>query len=394
MAFAGSQWSVLILAAPAVSHEALGAYVYVTTFTAPLLMLSNLSLRTVLVSSPDGTGMKYGSAVNLRAVTTACFVLLSMAWGCVKFPSGNYLALAAVVILTRGIDALAEVRLSVPQTTGRMDRVGKYWLMNSTLTVVAFAVGVWWFESLVLGGALSCLASLSALTYLWSRSQPEVKVPQSSAQRSHHMKLLLRSGTPLAATMFLVSLNANIPRLQLEATVGLGAVAVFAAVSYFGLAAQIVLTGVGEALLRPMSEAGASNPTAFLRYLAFLAGMGIASALALLGIVMLIGTWLITLVYGEGYAQYASALIPAALSLAPILVFSAFGFGLTALRKYGAQTPILLVTLGTTAAAGGWLIPAHGISGGLAAQGVGAGAGCAIAMVVTLRALKERSTAR
>ena len=254
-----------------------------------------------------------------------------------------------------------------------MDRISKSLLMKAALTlpVLAFLFHRTGRVSWSVAGTAIC----SFLVFAWYDRQSQLLVGNASdctggqISRSFHRQLprlaqLARLSLPLGFVMMLISLQTNIPRYLVEKHFGRHELGIFAAMAYFMLAGNIIVSSLGQSASTRLAHCYAvGDRSAFhgllsrLLLVAFL--LGVAGVVAAL----FAGRPILTFFYRSEYGHHADVFVRLMVAAAIGYVGTLLGHGLMATRRLSAQLPLFALVALVTWLACLWLVPSQGLRG-------------------------------
>ena len=379
--YAGSQWGILVVLAKLGTPEMLGRFALGLAVTAPVIMFSNLHLRAV-----QATDAKYeytfGDYLGLRIITTLSALLFIVA---IVFFSG-YRGETAFIILAigaaKGFEAISDVFFGLLQQHERMDRIAKSMMIKGPLSVAALGTGLYLTES-VLWGVIGLavvwaviLASYDIKSAVFVLTPPSQKPPAPPPDKANLSSVLwprwniktLRAmvwlALPLGFVMGLLSLNTNIPRYFIEKYHGQDALGIFAAIAYFIVAGNTIVSALGQSASPRLAKFYAmGNRIAFRKLMTKLIGIG-----ALLGgvgvlIVLMEGKEILALLYSPEYAEQMDVFIRLMIAAVFIYMASFLGYAMTAARQFRAQVPLFVLVCGVSLVICKWFVPSTGLNG-------------------------------
>ena len=162
----------------------------------------------------------------------------------------------------------------------------------------------------------------------------------------------------------LVSLNPNIPRYFIEGYLGTDQLGYFAAITYIMVAGNTVVNALGQSASPRLAKLYADRRVDEYKRLLFrLVIVGIGLGVAGITLVVLVGEYILSLLYSPEYADYNHIFIIVMISAAIGFVSSFLGYSMTAARVFKVQ-PIIngIVTL-TSLVVSFFLIPSKGLEG-------------------------------
>jgi O-antigen/teichoic acid export membrane protein len=400
--YAGCQWALFIVLAKIGSPEMVGQFALGLAITAPVLIFTNLQLRSLQATDAKHEYL-LGHYLALRIVTTALGLLVIAA---IAFCADYSLTTAATILavgLAKAFEAGSDVYHGLLQKHERMDIIAQSLMLKGLGSVAALAGGVYLTRSAV-GGALgvALVSGLSLVFYDIPRSRWVHKVLHTSEGRCRDSALLERLAPcwewptlvrltwlalPLGAVMMLLSLNANIPRYVVEAQLGEGQLGIFAALNALTAAGSIVATALGQAASPRLAQYHAQGRgTGFAKLMLQLVGINLLMGVALVLAALVAGSELLTWMFTPEYAAYADVLVWVMVAGGLWQVASALGYSVSARRQFRYQPLAALVALITSAVACYMLVPGHGQLGAALAMAASSAVGVVVyAILLTIR---------
>ncbi len=366
-----SQWAVLSLIAKLGDREMLGRYALAVAVATPVVMLSHLNLRAVLATDTEYRH-SFGDylAVRLRASAIGLAAIAALA-----FVSGRGSWTVAAVIFLVGVSLSAEtvsdIYYGAMQRRERLDLVARSMIFRGGVSVAALGAVLWATRDLVFSVAALALVRIAVLVaYDLPRGTAGETLPATAPQARRE---ILSAALPLGVVLMLASLNANLPRYAIEYHLGTAELGAFAAVASFITVGRTVMNALGQTatprLARSFSQRERKQ---FGRLAAGLAGIALALGVAGVLCAVLIGTFVLAVVFRPEYAAHNSLLIAVMFAAIPMYIAIAIGYLLTSTRAFSAQMPLLAVATGTCALASWLLVPRMGLAGAAAALAIAA----------------------
>jgi O-antigen/teichoic acid export membrane protein len=410
LVYSACQWGMLAVLAKLGSAEMVGQFSLGLAVTAPVIMLTNLQLRTVQATDAQGE-YAFDSYLGLRLVMTALALvgIVGAVW-----ISGYRVETAWVVLaigLSKAIEAISDVFYGLFQRHERMDRVAGSLMIRGPLSLAMLGIGVYLTGSALWGTAGLVAAFVlvlvgydirSGLQILRTASQPD-STPLGGSDWRMEPHRRSKWGTlarlawlalPLGVVMMLISLNTNVPGYFIERYLGERELGVFAAMAYLMVAGNQVVVALGSSASPRLARHYAQEDVAAFRAL-LLKLVGIGASLGLAGVLisLVAGSEILTVLYRAEYAEYPTVFLWLMGAAAIKYVASFLGYGMTAARYFHAQIPLFAIVVGVTAVACLWLIPSHGLRGAamtLVVSAVVQAAGSMIVVGRSLQALRQR----
>ncbi len=392
LVFAATQWAMLVVLARLGSPADVGRYTLGLAVTTPVFLLLSLQLRGAQATEPPDSPYRFGHYFTLRTLLAGLALALCAGWALLSAGPQAQAELAAVtgwLALAKLFDGLSDVCYGHLQAGGRLTEVARSLMLRGTLSALGMAAAfaltrdVGWAAAAVAGGYLGGL-----LLYDLPRTRPGTGRwwrPEWSRLRA-----LAALTWPLGVAVGLIALNASLPRYFLGREAGLEAVGLYSALSYVTVAGSMVVTALGQAATTPLARLAAQGDAPGFRALLgrlLLLGAALGAA-GVLG-ALLLGRPLLELLYGPAYGRDVPLFALLMLGAAPGYVASFAGFGMTALREFGAQVPLFLGTTATLALACALLVPGGGLAGAAWATVIGGAAQLLGSLWIVRRALRR-----
>ncbi len=382
--YAACQWGMLIVLARLGSPEMVGQFALGLAVTAPLFMFSNLQLRGVQATDAR-QDYRFGDYLGLRLMTTLLALLVLVGIVVVSGYAQTTMLVVLGVGFAKGFEAVSDVFYGLLQQRERMDRIALSKIIKGLLSLVVLGAGVYFTGSVVWGifglalvwaGILVFYDVASAhriLQHPMKNDATGEAAMQGSRSPEHALSPSWQRSTlgrltwlalPLGLVMMLISLNTNIPRYFIEYFLGIEELGIFAALAYLMVAGNVVINALGQAASpRLAKQYAAGNRAAFLRLLGYLMGIGAVLGAGAVGVAVVAGEPILTLLYGAEYARQ-DLFVWLMVAAMVFYVASFLGHGMTAARYFKVQFPLFVVVTITTTLACFWLIPEHGLYGG------------------------------
>src|SRR5829696_3532430 len=150
--YTACQWAMLVVLAKLGSPEMVGQFALGLAITAPVMMFSNLSLRSVQATDVEHEYL-FGQYLSLRLTTT---ILALMVITGIVFIVG-YRWETALLILTigvaKGFESLSDICYGLLQQHEQMNRIAKSMITKGSLSLVALGAGIYFTGSILWGAA-------------------------------------------------------------------------------------------------------------------------------------------------------------------------------------------------------------------------------------------------
>jgi O-antigen/teichoic acid export membrane protein len=410
--YSACQWGMLTVLAKLGSAEMVGQFSLGLAITAPVIMLTNLQLRTVQATDAQDK-YAFSSYLGLRLVMTtlALLVIAGVVW-----ISGFRTVTAWVVMvigLSKAIETISDVFYGLCQKHERMDRVAGSLMIRGPLSLAMLGSGVYLTGSVLWGTAGLVAAFLLVLVgydirngvqVLRTTSQPGGMAFGSSGWRAEvyprwqwgTLARLAWLALPLGIVMMLLSLNTNVPGYFVERYLGERELGIFSAMAYLIVAGNLVVVALGSSASPQLAKHYVQEDvTAFRKLLLNLVGVGALLGVAGMLAALVAGREILTILYRPEYAEYPGVFLWLMGAAAIKYVASFLGYGMTAAGYFKAQMPLFAIVAGVTVLACLWLVPSHGLLGAamaLVISTVVQVVGSVVVVAQSVRALRQRRT--
>ncbi|HEX7079604.1 MAG TPA: oligosaccharide flippase family protein [Gammaproteobacteria bacterium] len=397
IAFAGSQWAVVAAIAKLGTPAMVGQFSLALALTAPVFMLTALSLRSVQAADArrDFDFVDYfllRAASSTLALTAVAGILLMTHY------DHDLVLVCAFVAVAKAFESLSDICYGLMQQRERMDRIAWSMVLRGGVGLLAVVLLLRLTGSLTLGvlGLTACWAAVFLLydarkalllSSAFARPHPE---PRRWKHRWRRMRNLALLTLPLGVVMMLVSLNVNIPRYFVESTLGEEQLGYYSAIAYIGFAAATVVGAMGQAATAPLARHHAlREPHSFTLLVVKL--VAIAAFIGAFGwaIAELFGEAVLTLLYTPAYARHAELFAFFMAVTVVSLVSTVLGYAMTAMRRFKVQVPIFVLVVAVNYAACKVLIPEIQLAGAVWAVFASAAVQCVASAAVVAPHLRR-----
>lgn len=375
--YAVCQWGMLTVLARLTDPERVGQFALALAVTAPVVLLLNLKLRAVQATDIND---EYGFGIYLALRLVTVPVVLAIVGGIVWFRFDG--ALGAVILLmgvAKTIESVSDVLFGALQKHERMDVIARSQMMKGIASLVGFALAVWLTSSLLSGVVVVALVWGCVLIFHDVPNAARVLIQQHHDARADarsvldvlrpdwspvRIQRLARQALPLGLTVMLGSLTTGVPQYVLQHYRGISDVGVYAAMSYPLVAGSLIIGAIGQSATPRLARRYASRDLwGFNRLVWRLVGIGMLIGAAGVLVVLSFGRQLLTLLYGEEYANETRVflLIMTAAGVGYGYVF--LGTALSAMRRFDVQLPVTLTGAGILACLCLVLVQPYGLLG-------------------------------
>jgi O-antigen/teichoic acid export membrane protein len=378
--YSACQWGMLVVLAKIGNPEMVGQYGLAMAIATPVLALSSLQLRAVLTTDVRER-VPFGEYLGFRLATTLLSLVVIATIPFVMHYRRESTLVVLIIGLGQSLETLSDLYYGRMQFYDHMDRIAKSMIMRALLGLAALGSIVYFTKSVVWGAVGLALAraivvfgyDISKRAQLLPRHANREEAEQILKTKSEALLprwnpktqvSLLSTSITLGVIAMLVSLLPNIPRYFIQGSLGERALGIFTATAFLVSSGSLIVNAMGQsAFVRLAKHYGAGDVAGFNSLLLKLVGIAGALGLAGIGVAVLFGHMLLTLLYRPEYAEHTDVLIAMMVGGAVTYVSGLMASAVTAARCFARQIPVLATAVGAAALASFLLVPTHGLLG-------------------------------
>lgn len=390
--YSGCQWAVLILLLHMLPQEEVGQFAYGLAITGPIFVFASVRLRHLLATGVPSPG-DFVDYLTTRCLTTGAAFAASIAIGALSSSSGRVLTVVAVIAFAKGCDAVSEIAHGLFQRELDMRAAAVGLMVNGIVSVLLVALSLVVWPSLLVATGAYASGSLVALT-VWDLPRVGRLLTAPSIDRARRpawsaVRRLLAMALPLGLSSAVGSVQSNLPRYVVASSLGPGALAIFAAVSYIPLVGHLAVNATAQAALPLLAREARTSGASFQRRLTALVAVSVGCGVLLLATMATAGPSLLGWIYGAEYSQHAGILLWLMAASAVTFTSVFLGTGTTASGHFGAQLIITCTSVAVVALSISPLVHRYGLTGAAMSLLAGATVELAAYIMVTARILRE-----
>lgn len=366
--YAGCQWGMVVILAKLTNPESVGIFALAFAITAPIIMFANLQLRAVQATDAKDIYL-FGEYLGLRIIMLLFALSVILGVILITVHKLDVALIILIVGIAKLFESLSDVFYGLLQRHERMDRIAKSMMIKGVFSLTALGAGVYFVHSVVWGvvglaaawGAVLLLYDIRSGALISKVSVFKILQPKWCILR---LVKLMWLALPLGIVMALVSLNVNIPRYFVERVFGKSVLGIFAAVSYFMVSGNMVIMALGQSSIPRLSKYyDQGKLVKFKKLLYKLISIGVLIGLAGISLSIIFGRQILTLFYKPEYAKQENVFVLIMISAAISYIASFLGYGMTAVRYFKAQLPLLLVSVFSTVTLSFLFMKTYGFEG-------------------------------
>jgi O-antigen/teichoic acid export membrane protein len=398
--YAGGQFATLLLLVKLLRPELVGQYALGLAVVYPVMMFTNLQLRSVFTSG-SRQQIHFSNYLCLRVLTTSLALLLIFA---VTQILGYGRELTTVVLwvgLAYAIETFSDVYYARLQWHDRMAEISKSMIARALLSVLGLAGATYFTRSLQWGIASIVLARVIVLfAYDVPKDTQVLRRQRQCLSRNKGLipdfdpKALLKlfwDSLPLGVVALLCCLSSSIPNFFIMHTLGEREVGIFAAIGFMVSVGNMAVVSLGQSAFTRLARSyAAGNLMTFRSLLGKLLACGAAIGVGGMVISKFAGREILTHLFRPEYAASA-VLLEWIMAAGGVLFMAQFlGFGLTAANFYHSQVVLNVVANLCLLAACFWFVQRRGLLGAILAMLIAAIVQFAGSLIVLLIGVPRR----
>jgi O-antigen/teichoic acid export membrane protein len=377
--YSACQAGILMLLAKIGNPEMVGKYGLAMAIATPVLALSSLQLRAVLTTDVKEK-IPFGEYLGFRLLTT--LLSLVVISGIALTSRRESMFIVIVMGISQGIEMVSDLYYGRMQFQDNMDRIAKSMILRGVLGLAALAAGVYFTHQLIWGVIGLTIARAATLLFydinkrtqllpreMLDRAEIETVLSAGSGVLRPRWSFaaqseLMRTSITLGVIAMLVSLLPNIPRYFLVGTMGERALGIFTATAFLVSTGNLIMTAMGQAAFVRLAKLyGARDVPGFNRLLVRLLGVALLLGIGGVGVALVAGKLLLTLIYRPEYAEHTDLLVAMMCAGALTYVASVLASAVTSARSFKPQIPVLASAASAGAISSYFLIHAYGLLG-------------------------------
>ncbi|WP_207021289.1 lipopolysaccharide biosynthesis protein [Staphylococcus simulans] len=353
--FGFSQWIAILLFIKFGTGQELGAYTYSIALIAPLILLFSFGYNTMIVTIDDLNKNVYFFSRCLFSMILF-FVYLVIIFVNFGF-SNQFLGMVIVVAIAKILENVLDIDFAYLIKAKQQYKVGIYKLWMSVLQISLLLVFMYLFREPFLPFLFYSLVLVGVIIF---KNKDKFRKWKNVSFESVKVSTVI--GFPISITLFLSSLNTNIPKYILEYTSNLVYVGIFSSLLIIYSAGNTFFFSVYNFMLPKMVEKKNDS-----KYLKKILRLILLSGLAMFLLVILITPFVIDpvmeLLYNEKFMSFKTEFV--IVILASILVYLSILFDLyiNSHKKYKFNTKIQIISVIVVVITGLMLIPNFKILG-------------------------------
>jgi len=368
--YLGCQWLIVAVLAKSGSTELVGQYAIASAIAVPIALLADFRLRVLFVTEANGK-YRLDHILGLRFILAGLSIIAMLVTCNVADYRGSTRLVILLVGVVQIIDSVSDTFYAKFQRDEHVYRIAISQIIRGVLSVSFFTTVMYLTQNLGMGIVALLFGRLAVLLLYDARdhgSDERLRHPLPLTLRPawdgrRQLDMLWRA-LPLAVTYVLVLVNGYAPRYALESFATRADLGIYAAIGFVPSAYFVLTSAVGLVIFPRLAKLySGGDLKGFLRLLLRVALIYGALGLGGLGLSVVAGPKMLTIVYRPEYGRYAFLL--RYLMLVALLqnLTTAMQAGLTAASRFHEQLLLLTCVTASSFAACVILVPRMGLTG-------------------------------
>jgi O-antigen/teichoic acid export membrane protein len=398
--YALAQWAMLASISKLGTPYMVGQFALGLAISAPVYMFTNMQLRVLQATDAKGDFSfpdYFGLRVLASAAGLAFLLLLVLING---IPQQTKLVVMAIGA-AKCLESLSDAIYGLCQKHERMKFISISLSVKGIGSVAALVVVLRLTHNIFLGScaiAAWWLLLLLTVDLRWAVQLVDLEPPHPKRWLPHFdRKTLARLSLlafPMGIQTMLASLAISIPRFVVNHDLGTAMLGKFAAMAYFIVVGQTVITAVGNSVQAPLSRWWYSSLPVFRRLLIKCGAFAFCVGLAATIVAAVAGKTILTAFYSPEYATQQSVFILLMFSSGFYYISAILGGGVAVVRLFWTYTLLYSIVPLMALLAAWLLVPRIGMMGAAVATLAYCIASAAVPVAVITTAYRRQARVR
>lgn len=356
-----SHWGLLVILVKYFTTKDVGFFTYATALAAPIFMLSEMQMKSVLVVEPENGKDDFKTYLTIRFLATTIAVL-GLGLYCAFFEETNWIIFS--VIVYKGVESMIDILFGYLQKKDMMILMSKINIIKTALTlIICFLVTLLCSNILTSLFSIICVSLLFYLVTLFfihSKAKGNFdKVKFSTALD------IIKKSFPLGLSVLFGSYITNYPRITVGNICGPEILAYFGAYSYLVIGVFQISAPITTFLRQRLSRSyQMSNIHDFTRKINLSISAFFIMGLAFLFSFVLFGPVVIKTLYNQDYVEFCNVIYYLIISQMLMTISGIYSTAILSFNIYTKQAFISFFVFVFVILCSNCLIKNYGIYGG------------------------------
>lgn len=308
-----SKWMIIVIIAKQLSPEDVGVYSLAFAVSAPLVLFSNMKLRSLYVTSEKNNFNEFLSARKIISILIF-FILLFIT--ILLYP--EYLFIITIIGLSKIFDLQSEILYALPHKKQHMELIGKLMIIKHLIMFISFFLSLYLYEDLLISLSIQLILQILFLYFVEKRIIIKIYYENSLTLKFKNVINVIKVGLPLGFVQLIVSFNTSYPRYVLEEFESTEILGYFSAIAYILIVGNIMMSAISQNFISILAKKAKNKDyTSFKKILySNLSFLSLVVGVSGIAFSYFLGEKFLSIVYGSEYAAYSDILILMSIVLA------------------------------------------------------------------------------
>jgi len=361
--YAATQWGLIIVMTRLGNVEMVGAFSLGLAITGPIIMFTNLQLRTVQATSEERY-FEFSSFISVRIISNIVFSIALLIYLLFSDYDTYSLIIICLVAITKIVESLSDLTYGLFQQREKMELISKSTIMRGISSLITVSILIYFTNSLVIAllGMIICWVSVFLIYDIKNINNFSLQFKPSFNKTK--IIQIIKMSIPLGIVVMIVSLNTNLPKIMIENMLGTEGLGYFASISYLVFVGSKFINSMGNAMLPRLANFyNEDKRREYIKYLLILVGISAIIGVLLVMISYFLGENILYFIYGSEFKEYKNLLIL-------IMIYGMFNYisyslviGLNAMKSFKIQPYLSGIWLLVSLISLCYLVPDYGLIG-------------------------------
>ncbi|MGF6329984.1 O-antigen/teichoic acid export membrane protein [Pseudomonas sp. BS3782 TE3695] len=392
--YAISQAATLAILARLVNVEAVGMFSFALAITAPIMLLSNIGLRTQIITDTQNA-YSLREYQKLRQLCSAVGAGLCVAIAAVMSSTTELIIVVILVTLSKSAENQSELFYGILQKQYKHRIVAISLAIRGVIGATSLAAGTY-FSGNLITGVICYTVSWWVICIFYDKKctrRSISSIGDNKNTRYADLMPLVYAGLPLGISALLINLNTGIPRIFIGQSDGMHAIGIYSIMAFIVQTGSLIINSTGQAILPKLSvQFSQKNTKAFLA-LTIKASL-VVLLLSILGTIasFFFADYFLELAFGSEVSKNAH-LLTLMFAISPVQYLgSLFGYAISSTKRNISLVSVQAAASIAALAASLILIPLYGLKGAVAATLIANSVALSGYIITLINALKSASS--
>lgn len=355
-----AQWGILVILIKFFTTEDVGYFTLAMALAAPVFMLTDMQLKSVLIVEPFGENDNFRTYQLIRFITTS-LATIGLILYCVFFRDVNIIIL--IIIIYKAVESSIDILYGYLQKCDKMVLMSKLDIFKTFAALALCFIFAVCTKRIAL--CLSALVVVSLIFYVINNYFINREATFKFNPSIKEIIGIVKKSLPLGISVFFSSYIVNYPRIAIEGMYGPSFLAYFGAYSYLAIGVFQVYIPLQIFLRQRLSIAYQNNDKKdFINKIKKTIILLILYGIFTFSALYLFGDFVIQLIYDENYLEYSSVLLLLIIAQTIVSVWNIISIAVLSFNIYTKQAFISIGVLAAVILFTNPLIRSFGIYGG------------------------------